>query len=135
MYRGRHQEGTRARPNVDPRDDCRPSRPNTGTVQYPCLRPEANVWTFCAERQGVASVLQLKEWRQYNRGVLVRGRRQTDPIDILSYLKSTLAFLESVEPQLLLFPISLETQAQLYDRASMLRRLTISLIQYRSRER
>ena len=34
-------------------------------------------------------------------------------LDILSYLKSTLAFLESVEPQLLLFPISRELQAQL----------------------
>ena len=38
-------------------------------------------------------------------------------LDIVSYLKTTLAFdlipIESVEPQLLLFPISPETQAQL----------------------
>ena len=57
---------------IPARDDCRPSRPNTGTVQHPRRRPEANVWTYCAEWQGVASVVQLKEWRQYNRGVLVR---------------------------------------------------------------
>ena len=34
-------------------------------------------------------------------------------LDIVSYLKTTLTFLESVEPQLLLFPISPEAQAQL----------------------
>eukprot|EP00731_Ephydatia_muelleri_P001514 Em0001g1514a len=65
------------------------------------------------EQQRIDTVVQSEEWRQHNGGVHVRGRRRSDAGDGRLPCKRRLLSIESIEPQLILFPISTELQTSL----------------------
>ena len=85
------------------------------------IQEQFNIAVFDQKLKFGPSVLSAKESLQSyslrngdNITVEYSSEADVKPIlDIVSYLKTTLAFLESVEPQLLLFPISRELQVQL----------------------